>query len=118
MVCLKCKAQNVDDAKFCESCGAKLELSKPPGSFCTSCGKPLKPGAKFCGSCGAPQTGAIASAGPSQVPQVPRPAPAPAPAPGRAGAGEVSEGIVKVYVQKVKKNAFHRNRRDRHERDR
>lgn len=84
MVCPKCRAQNVDDAKFCESCGARLELPKPSGSFCTSCGKPLKQGAKFCGSCGAPQTGPVAPTASPQVPQAPKPAPAPAPMPSPA----------------------------------
>lgn len=79
MVCQKCNAQNLDDAKFCESCGAKLEAPKPAGGFCTSCGKQIKPGARFCGSCGAPQ-GDAPAARPAPAP-APVPAPAPAPAP-------------------------------------
>lgn len=80
MICQKCKAQNLDDAKFCESCGAKLEPPKPAGSFCTSCGKQLKPGARFCGSCGAAQDGSSAPVPTPASPKAPRPAQAPAPA--------------------------------------
>lgn len=81
MICQKCNVQNLDDAKFCESCGAKLEAPKPASSFCTSCGKQLKPGARFCGSCGAAQDGSSAPAATPTAPQVPRPAQAPAPVP-------------------------------------
>ena len=47
MKCSRCSAQNQQDARFCEDCGARLELS------CPSCGQPVTPGKKFCRSCGA-----------------------------------------------------------------
>jgi class 3 adenylate cyclase/tetratricopeptide (TPR) repeat protein len=47
MKCPRCAAQNQEDARFCEDCGARLELS------CPSCGQPVTPGKKFCRSCGA-----------------------------------------------------------------
>ena len=34
------------DAKFCNECGGKLEIS------CSKCGKPNPPGSKFCNECG------------------------------------------------------------------
>jgi class 3 adenylate cyclase/tetratricopeptide (TPR) repeat protein len=47
MKCPRCSAPNQQDARFCEDCGARLELS------CPSCGQPVTPGKKFCRSCGA-----------------------------------------------------------------
>jgi predicted amidophosphoribosyltransferase len=35
MKCPRCQAQNDDDARFCEDCGAPLELA------CPSCGQPV-----------------------------------------------------------------------------
>ena len=46
MQCPRCTAQNPEDARFCEDCGARLELA------CPSCGQPVTPGKKFCRSCG------------------------------------------------------------------
>jgi class 3 adenylate cyclase len=51
MQCPRCQAQNDEDARFCEDCGARLELA------CPRCGQPVTPGKKFCRSCGAPLTG-------------------------------------------------------------
>jgi class 3 adenylate cyclase len=48
MKCPRCQAQNDEDARFCEDCGAQLELA------CPSCGQPVTAGKKFCRSCGAP----------------------------------------------------------------
>src|SRR5882672_147261 len=45
--CPECKKPLKPDAKFCGSCGAKIEQK-----LCAGCKAPLKPGAKFCPSCG------------------------------------------------------------------
>jgi class 3 adenylate cyclase/tetratricopeptide (TPR) repeat protein len=47
MQCPRCRVENVDGARFCEDCGARLELA------CPSCGQPVGIGKKFCRSCGA-----------------------------------------------------------------
>jgi class 3 adenylate cyclase len=47
MQCPRCQAQNDEAARFCEDCGAKLELA------CPSCGAGVTPGKRFCRSCGA-----------------------------------------------------------------
>ncbi len=47
MQCPRCQAQNADDARFCEDCGARLELT------CPSCGGIVAVGKRFCRSCGA-----------------------------------------------------------------
>ncbi len=47
MNCPRCKATTPSDARFCEDCGAPLELS------CPQCGAPVPPGKKFCRTCGA-----------------------------------------------------------------
>ena len=52
MNCPKCQAGNVDDARFCEACGAPLE------STCASCGSSTRPGARFCRQCGFDLSGA------------------------------------------------------------
>lgn len=44
--CPSCQEPVRAGAKFCDSCGAKLEVE------CVSCGATLRPGAKFCGACG------------------------------------------------------------------
>jgi class 3 adenylate cyclase/tetratricopeptide (TPR) repeat protein len=59
MKCPRCQAQNDEDARFCEDCGAKLELA------CPGCGQPVTAGKKFCRSCGAPLTQASADRFPS-----------------------------------------------------
>ena len=46
MKCPKCQAANREGVKFCEECGAKLELT------CPSCGAAIPLGKKFCGECG------------------------------------------------------------------
>ena len=78
--CPKCGTPNAAGAKFCQNCGANVEV-KQAGSvacpncqaqvqagskFCNNCGQslepkackdcnnPLPPGAKFCGNCGTP----------------------------------------------------------------
>ena len=47
MKCPRCQSVNPDGARFCEECGARLEVA------CPSCGQPVTAGKKFCRSCGA-----------------------------------------------------------------
>lgn len=52
--CPKCGAANVGASKFCNECGAKLEVAS--GTVpCVKCGAQLQAGAKFCNECGAKQ---------------------------------------------------------------
>ena len=46
MDCPKCQFENREGVKFCEECGAKLELD------CPACKAYIPPGRKFCGECG------------------------------------------------------------------
>ncbi len=46
MICPKCHAENRDQAKFCNECGGKIEIS------CPACGRPNRPGSRFCDECG------------------------------------------------------------------
>jgi class 3 adenylate cyclase/tetratricopeptide (TPR) repeat protein len=46
MRCSQCRFENREGVRFCEECGAKLEL------ICAACGAAVPPGRKFCGSCG------------------------------------------------------------------
>jgi len=46
MKCPKCQFDNREGIKFCEECGAKVELR------CPKCGAEIPPGRKFCGECG------------------------------------------------------------------
>ena len=46
MKCPKCHSDNETGAKFCNECGAKLEIA------CPECGKTNRPGSKFCNECG------------------------------------------------------------------
>jgi class 3 adenylate cyclase/predicted ATPase len=48
MTCLQCRAENPNDAAFCDACGARVEAG------CPSCGEGSRPGAKFCRRCGQP----------------------------------------------------------------
>jgi membrane protease subunit (stomatin/prohibitin family) len=51
--CPNCKAHNPAGAKFCSSCGTRLE--EPAGSamaVCPNCNAENVPGARFCSSCG------------------------------------------------------------------
>jgi class 3 adenylate cyclase len=47
MRCSKCSADNRDTARFCDGCGALIQLR------CPSCGALCRAGAKFCDACGA-----------------------------------------------------------------
>ena len=55
--CPKCGAKNTTGAKFCNDCGAKMEVGAQTVP-CVKCGSPLTPGAKFCTECGAKQENA------------------------------------------------------------
>ncbi len=46
MKCPKCHSENREGVKFCEECGAKMEIQ------CPSCGELIPMGKKFCGECG------------------------------------------------------------------
>ena len=46
MECPKCQSENLQEAKFCAKCGAKLSL------VCTQCGHENTPGNNFCIECG------------------------------------------------------------------
>ena len=53
MRCPQCQAQNPEDARFCEECGARLALA------CPQCGAEIGPGKKFCRSCGTALSGRV-----------------------------------------------------------
>ena len=46
MKCPKCQFENREGVRFCEQCGAKMELE------CPNCGAKIPLGSKFCGKCG------------------------------------------------------------------
>ena len=46
MQCPQCRFENREEVKFCEECGAKIEL------VCPACKGNLPLGRKFCGECG------------------------------------------------------------------
>ena len=46
MKCPKCQFENREGVRFCEQCGAKMELE------CPNCGAKIPLGSKFCGECG------------------------------------------------------------------
>ncbi len=52
--CPKCGASNNPASKFCNECGAKMEVA-PAMVACVKCGAQLHAGAKFCTECGAKQ---------------------------------------------------------------
>jgi membrane protease subunit (stomatin/prohibitin family) len=52
VTCPTCKADNLPSAKFCNDCGAKMQVAMVP---CMKCGAELREGAKFCNDCGAKQ---------------------------------------------------------------
>ena len=49
-VCPKCGEKNAQGVRFCNHCGASM--SSPVQHKCKSCGSENPPGTKFCGSCG------------------------------------------------------------------
>src|SRR5579863_7071144 len=46
MRCRRCEADNPQDARFCDSCGAELDRA------CDACGASNRAGARFCNRCG------------------------------------------------------------------
>jgi hypothetical protein len=46
MICGACRHENREGAKFCESCGAKLER------LCPACAQPVREASRFCDACG------------------------------------------------------------------
>jgi len=56
MRCSQCQQENAPPAKFCNGCGARLEL------ICPSCSRANTPGSRFCNECGQPLAVAAASA--------------------------------------------------------
>ena len=50
LTCSNCNSKIPEGAKFCMSCGIKVETRK--AMFCPECGVQLQPDAKFCMSCG------------------------------------------------------------------
>jgi membrane protease subunit (stomatin/prohibitin family) len=54
IACPKCNATNTRGAKFCNECGATLEVAAQTVP-CVKCGAQLEAGAKFCNECGAKQ---------------------------------------------------------------
>jgi len=52
--CQKCGAANISASKFCNECGATLEVGSK-ATACVQCGAELQAGAKFCSVCGAKQ---------------------------------------------------------------
>ncbi len=51
ITCIKCGTPNHAGAKFCEKCGAKLEIVSKP-KFCPRCGDQVSENEKFCDKCG------------------------------------------------------------------
>ena len=50
--CEKCGNENQDTAKFCNNCGAKLEIHEDI-YVCSKCGVELRGKQRFCTHCGA-----------------------------------------------------------------
>lgn len=54
MICPSCGADNPDDARFCQNCGASTAPAPPAERRCESCGAANASDAKFCTVCGKP----------------------------------------------------------------
>ncbi len=46
MICPQCQSENREGVKFCEDCGARMDVE------CPNCKAKVPPGKKFCGDCG------------------------------------------------------------------
>jgi len=53
VICPKCGFQNPQTAKFCNSCGAPMQVQAQGTITCPKCGSSNVAGAKFCPNCGA-----------------------------------------------------------------
>src|SRR3989442_1378871 len=53
MRCPACRTENRPGVRFCEECGATLDV------LCPACGAGVPTGKKFCGACGAPLAAAV-----------------------------------------------------------
>lgn len=79
MNCPKCGKDNPSDNRFCDNCGAELNLaSSPPAPMspssgsdneCPACKHKNPPGSTFCEDCGASMQSSVQSAVPSIQPQ-------------------------------------------------
>src|SRR5438067_10216288 len=65
MLCPECQQDNPAGARFCNSCGAKLEAT------CPQCGQTNPPGSRFCNGCGERFPGAV----PRPAASLPTPSP-------------------------------------------
>ena len=67
MKCNNCGAELQDNAKFCTSCGARVENSAPQGGsrHCPNCGSLLVADASFCTNCGQRVGGPVRQVAPS-----------------------------------------------------
>ena len=52
MICLNCGREILDNSKFCEFCGNKVEKKKIGIFICNSCGKEINDNSNFCEFCG------------------------------------------------------------------
>lgn len=86
--CQKCGSPVTPGMKFCESCGAKIEVSP----VCPKCGAALGPNAKFCESCGMP----MGSAAPADAAKSAAPAAPPGPVSPADAARPSAEPVVKA----------------------
>lgn len=74
MKCIKCNAELKAGAKFCTTCGQKVETpsssetSSNNSNKCAGCGATLKPNSKFCTSCGKPVVAAAPTPPPPATP--------------------------------------------------
>src|SRR5438445_11234809 len=59
MRCPACRTENRPGVRFCEECGATLDV------VCPACGAGVPTGKKFCGACGAPLAAAAAPPAPA-----------------------------------------------------
>src|SRR5262249_12458756 len=75
MTCPQCQHENPAGAKFCNSCGAKLEAS------CPQCEHTNPSGSRFCNACGASLTSPPQPPVPSSRSQVPGSSQSPTPEP-------------------------------------